>query len=213
MELQTAINWRYATKRMTGEKVAEKDLSQILEAVRLAPSSIGLQPFKVLVVGNHELKREIEPIADGQPQVVECSHLLIFAAETGATKDGLEQHIQRLARERSLPIEKLDGLKKVLMRDQLNMDAEEYYHWSSKQAYIAMSYGQLMAATLGIDAAAMEGFDCGRLDELLALSGRGLRSCVLMAIGYRDEVNDYMLRLKKVRKSESELFIKLNREQ
>lgn len=210
MDLQTVINWRYGTKRMTGQKVPENDLHQILEAVRLAPSSRGLQPYKVFVIESEELKRKIQPIADGQPQIVECSHLLVLAVETSTSKEKLEQYIRHLAAERNLPTEKLDGLKKVLLRDQLVMDEEQYYHWAAKQAYIAMSYGQLMASTMQIDVAAMEGFNPRLLDELLELPNKGLRSALLLAVGYRDEANDFMLKLKKVRKSQSKLFKKID---
>ncbi len=206
MNLQTAIKWRYATKRMLPKKVKDDQLQQILEAIRFAPSSRGLQPFKVFIIEDNDLKNKIQPIADRQAQIVECSHLLIFAVETNTTHEKLENYIKHLAKERNIPVKKLDGLKSVLLRDQLTMNEKEYYHWSAKQAYIALSYGQLMANTLGIDAAAMEGFNSTALDNFLNLQDFGLKSAVLLAIGYRDEENDYMLKLKKVRKPESELF-------
>jgi nitroreductase len=206
MDLQTAITWRYATKRMTGKRLTETDLDQILEAIRLAPTSRGIQPFKIFVIESDEVKAAIRPIADNQAQIVECSHLLVFAAEKSTTRDSLENYILNLATERNVPTEKLDGLKNVLFRDQLVMNEEQYYHWSSKQAYIALAYGQLMASTLGIDAAALEGFNAKELDNLLKLKDFELRSTVLLALGYRDEDTDYMLKLKKVRKSRTELF-------
>lgn len=206
MDLQTAISWRYATKRMTGKKINEPDLQQILEAIRLSPSSRGLQPYKIFVIETEELKTKIQPIADGQAQIVECSHLLVFAVETSTTKEKLENYIEQLATERNLPIEKLAGLKSVLLRDQLVMTEEQYYHWAAKQAYIALAYGQLSSSTLGIDTAAMEGFNPNKLDELLELKKHDLKSVVLLALGYRDEATDYMLKLKKVRKSQNELF-------
>lgn len=210
MELKEAIQWRYATKRMTGKKLSEPDLQQIMEAIRLSPSSRGLQPYKVFVIESNELKSKIQPIADGQVQIIECSHLLVFAVETSTTKEKLENYIQYLSKERNLPIEKLDGLKNVLLRDQLVMDKEQYYHWASKQAYIALAYGQLMANTLGVDAAAMEGFNPKQLDDLLKLKDVGLQSAVLLALGYRNEATDFMLKLKKVRKPQVELFERID---
>jgi len=206
MDLTTALKWRYATKRMTGEKVSDAHLAQILEAIQLSPSSRGLQPYKIFVIEADEWKKKIQPVADGQPQIVECSHLLVFCVEVSTSKEKLESYIRHLAVERNLTLEKLDGLKSVLFRDQLPMNEEQYYHWAAKQAYIALAYGQLMANTLGIDAAALEGFSPKELDELLDLKNQGLRSAVLLAIGYRDENADYMLKLKKVRKPKSELF-------
>ena len=206
MDLTRALRWRYATKRMTGKKVSDAQLEQILEAIQLSPSSRGLQPYKIFVIEADEWKKRIQPVADGQPQIVECSHLLVFCVEVSTSKEKLESYIRHLAVERNLTMEKLDGLKSVLFRDQLPMNEEQYYHWASKQAYIALAYGQLMANTLGIDAAALEGFSPKELDELLNLKNQGLRSAVLLAIGYRDENADYMLKLKKVRKPKSELF-------
>jgi nitroreductase / dihydropteridine reductase len=188
------------------KKVNETDLQQIFEAIRLSPSSRGLQPYKIFVIESNELKAKIQPIADSQAQIIECSHLLVFAVETSTSKEDIENYIQNLATQRNIPIEKLDGLKSVLLRDQLLMNEEQYYHWATKQAYIALAYGQLMANTLGIDAAAMEGFNPKQLDELLGLEKIGLKSSVLLALGYRDEETDYMLKLKKVRKSKTELF-------
>ena len=209
MNLEQAIHWRYATKRMTGQKVPDKKFRQILDAIRMAPTSRGLQPFKVFIIEDLNLKKEIQPLADGQNQIVECSHLLVFAVETGISHSRIDEYIMHLSSERNIPALKLEGLRKTLLKDQLPMNREQYYHWASKQAYISMSYGQLMANTMGIDACPMEGFNPNALDELLHLNTKGLRSCLLMAVGYRDEVNDYMFRLKKVRKSDQELFITL----
>lgn len=117
MNIQEAMNWRYATKRMTGKKVNDHDLQQIFEAIRLAPSSRGLQPYKIFVIEHQALKEKLKPIADGQAQVIECSHLLVFAVETSTTKEYLESYVRNLATERDIPLEKLDGLKKVLLRD------------------------------------------------------------------------------------------------
>ncbi len=206
MNLQTAISWRYATKRMNRRKVDQAQLNQIMEAIRLSPSSRGLQPYRVFVIESDEWKEKIRPVADNQPQIVECSHLFIFCVENAISKSKLEKFIRHVAAERNLPLEKLDNLKNVIASDQLVMNEEQYYHWAAKQAYIALAYGQLMANTLGIDAAALEGFNKEKMDDLLNLHQIGLRTAVLLAIGYRDEETDFMLRLKKVRKSSTELF-------
>ena len=206
MNLQTAISWRYATKRMNRRKVDQAQLNQIMEAIRLSPSSRGLQPYRVFVIESDEWKEKIRPVADNQPQIVECSHLFIFCVENAISKSKLEKFIRHVAAERNLPVDKLDNLKNVIARDQLVMNEEQYYHWAAKQAYIALAYGQLMANTLGIDAAALEGFNKDKMDDLLNLRQIGLRTAVLLAIGYRDEETDFMLRLKKVRKSSTELF-------
>src|SRR5690606_41455247 len=92
MDLTTALKWRYATKRMTGEKVSDAHLAQILEAIQLSPSSRGLQPYKIFVIEADEWKKKIQPVADGQPQIVECSHLLVFCVEVSTSKEKLESY-------------------------------------------------------------------------------------------------------------------------
>jgi nitroreductase len=207
MNLIEVLNWRYATKRMTGEKVTPENLQQILVAIQLAPTSRGLQSFKVLIIEKDELKSEIQPIADNQPQVVECSHLLVFAAWNSISEVQINDFIQYVADERGVPAEKLEKMKSVLLRDQLPMNDEQFYNWTSKQIYLALAFGMATAATLKIDAAAMEGFSPSGLDKLLGLDKLGLRSVVLLALGYRDTENDWLLKLKKVRRSREELFL------
>jgi nitroreductase / dihydropteridine reductase len=206
IEVNAALNWRYATKRMNGIKVPEKEISEILESVRLAPSSRGLQPFKVLVVRNQELKDKIRKVADNQAQVSECSHLLIFCSWKKVSQEMIDDFIHFSAQERGIPVEKLDKMKSMLIKDQLNMSEDEFYHWASKQIYIALGFALIASALKKIDAAPMEGFDPIALDNLLELHKTGLKSSVLLAIGYRDIENDWMTNLKKVRRSDAELF-------
>lgn len=126
MELREAIQWRYATKRMTGETISLENLQQILEAIQLAPTSRGLQSFKVLIIDNDELKRKIQPIADNQPQVVECSHLLVFTAWNSVSETQINDFIQFVADERGIPVAKLEKMKSVLLKNQLPMNNEQF---------------------------------------------------------------------------------------
>jgi nitroreductase len=206
MNLTEVLNWRYATKRMTGEKISPENLQQILEAIQLAPTSRGLQSFKVLIIDNPEIRSKIQPLADDQPQVVECSHLLVFAAWNSVSETQINSFIQYVADQREIKVEKLEKIKSVLFRDQLPMNDEEFYNWTSKQIYLALAFGMAAAANLKIDAAAMEGFSPAALDRLLGLDKVGLRSVVLLALGYRDTENDWLLKLKKVRRTREELF-------
>jgi len=206
LTLTEALQWRYATKRMTGEKIPPDYLEQILNAIQLAPTSRGLQSFKVIVIDSEELKAKIRPIADHQAQIVECSHLLVFTAWDSVTETQINDFIHHVAKERGIPVAKLEKMRSVLIKDQLPMNKDQFYHWTSKQIYLAIAFGMATAATLKIDAAAMEGFSPKDLDALLGLDKRGLRSVVLLALGYRDTENDWLLPLKKVRRSKEELF-------
>jgi nitroreductase/dihydropteridine reductase len=157
MNLIETLNWRYATKRMTGRKIPAPAMTSIMEAIRLAPSSRGLQPFKVFVIEDSELKAKIQPVAHNQHQVVESSHLLVFAAWSSVTQQQIEDFIQYAAGERGIPVEKLDEMKNVLVKDQLSMTDEQFYHWATKQIYIALGFALTAAALHEIDSAAMEG--------------------------------------------------------
>ena len=209
LTVEEAIQWRYAPKRMNSKKIPSHDVKKVMDAIRYAPSSRGLQPFRILVIEDLGLRSSILPIADDQPQIMECSHLLVFATWSSISLEQIEQFITFASSERGIPPQKLDKMKGMLIKDQLNMSKEQFHQWASRQAYIALSFGMLAAAANQIDAAAMEGFDAKALDELLGLESLGLRSSVLLALGYRDEEHDWNLKLKKVRRSMDELFLKI----
>jgi nitroreductase / dihydropteridine reductase len=211
IELSEALSWRYATKRMINKKLSEDELNAILNAIRLAPTSRGLQPFKVIVIDNDELKIKIQPIADNQHQVIECSHLLVFAAWSTISAKQIDDLIQYVATERGISVAKLEKMKSVLVNDQLPMNDEQFYNWASKQIYIALAFAMATAATHKIDAGAMEGFLPKELDKLLQLDRLGLRSVVLLALGFRDVETDWLVHLKKVRRPNEELFIQLDK--
>lgn len=195
---------------MTGEKVSPVDVQQILEAIQLAPTSRGFQSFKVIIIENDELKKKIQPVADNQPQVVECSHLLVFAAWKSVNEVQINEFIQYVADERGIPVEKLEKMKSMLIKDQLPMSSNELYNWTAKQIYLALGFGITTAATLKVDAAALEGFSPTDLDNLLGLDKLGLRSVVLLALGFRDTETDWLVKLKKVRKTKEELFLQID---
>ncbi len=195
---------------MTGEKVSPVDVQQILEAIQLAPTSRGFQSFKVIIIENDELKKKIQPVADNQPQVVECSHLLVFAAWKSVNEVQINEFIQYVADERGIPVEKLEKMKSMLIKDQLPMSSNELYNWTAKQIYLALGFGITTAATLKVDAAALEGFSPTDLDNLLGLDKLGLRSVVLLALGFRDTETDWLVKLKKVRRTKEDLFLQID---
>lgn len=210
MIILDALHWRYAAKRMNGQKVPRQQLDRILDAVRLAPSSYGLQPYSVLVIEDQALRERIRPIADGQPQITECSHLLVFAAWNPVNEAHVDQLIQLTADERGINPAVLEGYKTTIRGAvRSHSSPDENYHWAAKQAYIALGTALVAAAEARIDASPMEGFDAAALDELLRLSQRGLRSVVLLALGYRDTATDWLAPLKKVRWPRERLFIPL----
>jgi nitroreductase / dihydropteridine reductase len=208
MDLIKQLQWRYASKRMTGTKVPADKLEKILEAIRLAPTSVGLQPFQVIVVDDKAIREKIHEAACKQPQVLESSQLLVFAARESLTDTEIDDYIQSVAETRDITIDKLEGLK-VMVSGLKGMSATEYPNWSARQAYIALGVGLAAAAVYEVDATPMEGFDKPTMDKVLGLKEMGLRSAVLMAVGYRDEKNDRLANAKKVRKTSDQLFIRV----
>ncbi|GAB2537975.1 NAD(P)H-dependent oxidoreductase [Rufibacter soli] len=209
MNLLQDLNWRYATKRMTGAKVPQEKLDTILEAIRLSASSMGFQPYNVLVIEEPQLRKQIQAVAYNQPQIVEASHLLIFAAWDPLTDAQVDEYIQNIASERGVGIETLQGFGDSLKGGIKSRTPEENFHWAAKQSYIALGTGLVAASAVKVDSTPMEGFQPAALDELLGLKEKGLRSVSILALGYRDEENDFLAKAKKVRKPAEKLFLNI----
>lgn len=209
MSLIEDLSWRYATKRMTGQKVPQEKIDQILDAIRLAPTSFGLQPFTVVVIENEELRKKIQPVAYNQPQIFEASHLLVFAAWTDVTEQQIDAYMANVANERGIAVENLAGFKGSIAGLVERLTPEQRSNWAAKQAYIAFGIGLAAAAELKVDATPMEGFDAVGLDDVLDLKAKGLRSVTIMPLGYRDEANDQLAKAKKVRRAKEQLFLEM----
>jgi nitroreductase / dihydropteridine reductase len=205
MNLIEKLNWRYATKRMNGTKVPQEKVDRILEAIRLAPTSFGLQAFKVFVISNAELKEKIFDEACQQPQIKEASHLLVFAAIKNIDAKLVEDYIKLIATTREIPVEDLLGFKSAF-DGVLAASAEKNFAWTARQAYIAFGVGISAAALEDVDATPMEGFSVEALDKVLGLNDQNLSAVTILTLGYRDQENDRLVKAKKVRKSRELLF-------
>lgn len=208
MDILKVLNWRYATKAMNGKKINPNDLDVILQAINLAPTSLGLQPFDIIVVSNDEMKNKILPIANNQQQIVKCSDLIIFAAWTEFTEERKATFYKNFEEVRgNIP----DALRSYVenVYDNAKNNKEWFTNWAQKQAYIALGIALVAAADRGVDATPMEGFNPTMLDELLNLKEKKLTSTVLMPVGYRDVLNDYLVKLPKVRRKIDELVTKV----
>lgn len=209
MKLIDALNWRYAAKRMNGEKVPTEKLDAILEATRLSASSMGLQPYTLLVVESEALKKQIQPAAYNQPQIVEASHLLVFAAWEDVTEEHVNDYIANIVQTRGVTLESLEGFKASLMGIVNGRTPEQKHEWAARQAYIAFGTAITAAAVEQVDATPMEGFNPAAVDAILGLGEKGLRSVTILALGYRDTDKDYLVDAKKVRRSKDELILKV----
>jgi len=185
-------------KKLTKEKVSEEKLNIILEAIRLAPTSCGLQPFRVFVIENHELRTRLGEGSFNR-QISDCSHLIVFAAYNKVTTQHVTDLIELTARERNLPIASLDPLFSAVDGYFKMRSDEANAIWADKQTYLALGTAITAAANQKVDAVPMEGFDQALFDELLDLAEKGLHSTVILSIGYRDSEKDFMANQKKVR--------------
>jgi nitroreductase/dihydropteridine reductase len=209
MHLLEALQWRYATKRMTGEKLPQEKVDNILEAIRLAPTADGIQPFIILHITDKQLLENIKPIANNQAQITEASHLLVFAAWDDITPERIDAVFGRVATERNLEAGALTNYTDKLKTRFAGYTPERRAQWAVRQMYITLGIAVAAAALEKVDATPMEGFRNADLDQLLGLSQKGLRSYALLALGYRDTANDKLVHLKKVRRPKDELIINL----
>jgi nitroreductase len=206
MSLIDDMKWRYATKKMNGEKVPQEKINYILEAARLAPSSSGLQAYEIYVISNKEMLAKIQPIASGQSQIIDCSHLLVFAAWENYTEERVSEAFDRSNTERGLPLNTTDAYKAQILGLYLTRGPQVNFEHLAKQTYIGLAAALFAAAEQKVDATPMEGFNPAALDELLKLKEKNLKSTVMATLGYRDAANDWLVNMKKVRKSKEDFF-------
>ena len=208
MEFLSKLNARYATKVFDPtKKVSEADMEKLLEAIRLSASSLGLQPYKVLVVEDPAIRAELRKVAWNQSQITDASALLVFAVDYAADGKTADDFIDLIAQTRNVTVESLSGYSDMIKGTIKNLNAEQLETWVSKQAYIALGFGLVSAAVLGLDACPMEGFSADDFDRILDINKLGLKSKVVMAVGYRSKEDKYQ-HLAKVRQKKEDLFIK-----
>ncbi len=209
MELIDKLKWRYAAKAMNGQKVPQDKVDNIIEAISLAPTSSGLQPFEVFVITSQEVKEQIRPIAWNQSVITDCSHLLVFAAWDTYTADRINKQFDLTNEIRGFKNEGWENYRQMLLNTYPQKDAEVNFNHAAKQAYIAFGHAIIAAAFEGVDATPIEGFVPPKLDEILGLKEKGLRSCVILTLGYRQADKDWLVNLKKVRKSKADLVTEI----
>ncbi len=206
MNLEKALEWRYATKKFDNtKKVEEAHIDYLKRSVQLAASSYGLQPYKVLVIENPALREQLQPVCWGQSQITDASHLFIIASKTKMEPEFIDAHIKLTAEVRALEESALEGYGDFMKGKVAEMEPDRVKNWNAKQSYIAL--GNLLAACaeLQIDACPMEGFEVEAVDKMLGLPEKGLSANVLVTVGYRSE-EDATAQAPKVRKSIDELF-------
>ena len=202
-----SLNWRYATKKYdSSKKVSAQDLETLKEAVQLSVSSMGLQPYRILIIENPEIRQKLKAAGYNQDGITESSQLFVFAYEKNVSEKHVDAYIENISKVREVEKESLKPFENTINGFINNQTEEGKNTWAAKQTYIALSTLINTAALLKIDATPMEGFNAQQFDEILGLDKLGLSTAVIAAVGYRHEEDDFQ-HFKKVRKPQNELFI------
>jgi len=201
--MKNALAWRYATQKYDpAKKISKEDMQEILEAINSAPTSYGLQPFKLIHVKSPELRQQLRAAAFDQSPVTDASDLIIFTVNRNMENQHLDSYMQRIVEVREVERERLNRFQENIVRVLSNLSSEELVAWNTKQAYIGLGFGLVMAAHLGIDSTPMEGFQKEKYDEILGLTDD--HAVLVLTFGYRSD-EDHTQHHKKVRKTLDQL--------
>lgn len=209
MSLIEDLNWRHAVKAYDStKKVSQEDLNTILEAARLAPTSSGLQPFRVIVIENQELKEKMVKGALNPEVMRDSSHVLVFAAWDSYSNEKIDKVYDHHTDVRDLPQGRFSSYTDMIKEMYNAQTPDQHFAHTARQTYIALGLAMAQAAELKIDATPAEGFNNQIVDEILELKELGLKSVTLLYLGYRDTENDWLSNMKKVRIPMEEFIIK-----
>lgn len=201
-----SLNWRYATKKFDSEKeISKEDLNTLLEAIRLSPSSYGLQPYHVIVIKNKELREKLKSASWGQPQITDASYLIVFANNTSFDAELIDSYLTNVSQTRDIELSNLQQYGDFMKSKLIDLPNNLKESWTAKQAYLALGNLLSAAASLKIDACPMEGFEAEVYNELLGLNDKNLNTAVVTAVGYR-AADDDTQHYGKVRQSKELLF-------
>jgi len=207
MSLIDQLQWRYATKKMDANKlVPPEKFEHILEAIRLTASSSGLQPYELIVITNQGIRQKIKEAANNQSQITDCSHLIVFAAWDNYTTDRINAAFDMTETIRNFTSESGTAYRQMLLKTYPARDAEVNFTHAAKQAYIGLGTALIAAAYEKVDCTPMEGFNPTAVDEILNLKAKGLRSVVMLPLGYRNSEEDWLVNLKKVRRTKEQFI-------
>lgn len=208
MNIIESLNWRYAVKKMNGEKISDEKLALVLESIRLCPTSLGIQPFEVIIVENQKIKQKIFSIAYHQSQIIDCSHLIIFAFWNNVNYvEKVDKYINNIQLIRKIAIHNLQKFKKTILNFLNEKTIEEKRNWAKNQTYIALGMALTVCALENIHSIPMEGFIANKLDEILNLNSQNLSSSLLLALGYEKDIKHTpLIYSRKVRRRYNDIF-------
>lgn len=206
MNIIEALNWRYAVREFSSERIDEQKLQELLNATRLSATSYGLQPYRMIVVDDRAIREQLLPYSYGQQKVVDCSHLIVFAAQTQIGDEMVDRYIQSVAGTRAKSVEELTGLSEHMKSVFAGMSGVQKKEWAHQQVHIALGTLLTAAAILQIDTCPMGGIESTGYDQVLGLGEQGLETSVTCALGVR-HLQDSNAHLRKVRYDLSEMVV------
>lgn len=209
MDTIKQLKWRYATKKFdASKKLSENKLNVVKQAFNLTATSFGLQTIKLLVLEDLGIREALVPHSYYQKQVLEASHLLVICIQKDVIQNDIEAYYNNIKDIRQTSDDILDPYKADLIKMMAGMTIQERQQWSTNQAFIALGNLMTVCAIEGIDSCPMEGFVPSKYDEVLNLGEQGLKSVLLLPIGYRAH-DDMFADFEKVRKPIEEAVIEL----
>ena len=206
MNIHEALDWRYAVREFSPEKLDAQTVETLVDAARKSASSYGLQPYKILVVESKAVRRDLLAYSFGQQKVLDCSHLIVFAAHADIGDHTVDRYVTQFVKTRGVPVEDISGYVSHMKQALAAKSRAEKQAWAHQQAYIALGTLLTAAASMRIDSCPMTGFDHRAYDEVLGLAELGLESSAIVALGYRT-ARDRSSGLPKVRFDYDDLVI------
>ena len=207
MKIIDNLKWRYATKKFdSSKKIDQSKIDLLKEAVNLTASSYGLQPYKVLIITDPEVRQKLREAAWGQPQLTDASHVILFCNYLNVGEKEVDDYLKLRADINNLDVAESVEYGNMIKAFLSSLTPEQMVSWTSKQTYIALGTLLAAASELEIDSCPMEGFMREEFDKILGLNQKGLTASVMATIGYRDS-EDPFGKLAKVRKPVNDLFV------
>lgn len=209
MNLKEILEWRYSTKKFDESKPLSDDkVFKILKLTILSASSYGMQPFKMVIIKDQNLKKKLVDSSYGQTNIADSSHLIVFAARTDIDENFIDNYVGHIAKKRNVTIESQASFKNMLVNYINKKDEAAIFKWASDQIYIALGTFLTACAVEKADACPIGGFIPKVYDEILNLKTHKLQSVVVAVMGYRHEDDKYQHKA-KVRKPLKEMIVEI----
>lgn len=208
MNIHEALDWRYAVREFSPEKLDAQTVETLVDAARKSASSYGLQPYKILVVESKSVRQDLLAYSFGQQKVLDCSHLIVFAAQTDIGDHTVDRYVTKFVKTRGIPAQEISGYVTHMKEALAAKSRAEKQAWAHQQAYIALGTLLTAAASMRVDSCPMTGFDHKAYDEVLGLAKLGLETTAIVALGYRS-ARDRTSGLPKVRFDYDDLVISM----